>query len=79
MRILPIPYEIYEKIANCEKYKVVVEGEEKTLKINNERRYFGGVTEIYRKKKYFNYEGNEKKKSYWRIDEENSKIFIEFE
>lgn len=78
-RILPIPYEIYEKIKNDTKYNVNINNEEKVLNINKERRYFGGVTEIYRKLEYINYQGEEKKKSYWKIDEDNKKIYIEFD
>ncbi len=43
------------------------------------RRYFGGVTEIYRNVGYYDYTGDNKKKSFWKIDEENNKVIIEFE
>ncbi len=78
-RILPIPYEIFEKIADRKNYTVIIDNEEKKLKINAERRYFGGVTEIYKKKAYTDYNGDTKKKTYWKIDEKNEKIYIEFE
>lgn len=78
-RILPIPFEIFEKISNEEKYTVVIDNEEKKLNINKERRYFGGVTDIYRKKNYIDYNEENKKKTYWCIDEDNKKIYIEFE
>lgn len=78
-RILPIPYEIFEKIADRKNYTVIIDNEEKKLNINAERRYFGGVTEIYKKKEYINYNGDNKKKTYWKIDENNEKIYIEFE
>lgn len=78
-RILPIPYEIFEKIADRKKYTVIIDNNERELNINTERRYFGGVTEIYRKKEYINYKGESKKKTYWEIDEKNEKIYIEFE
>lgn len=78
-RILPIPYEIFEKIADRKKYTVMIENNERELNINTERRYFGGVTEIYKKKEYINYQGESKKKTYWKIDEKNEKIYIEFE
>ncbi len=78
-RILPIPYEIFEKIKNRKKYTVKIDKEEKELNINMERRYFGGVTEIYRKKGYIDYNGDSKKKTYWKIDEKKEKIYIEFE
>ena len=78
-RILPIPYEIFEKIADRKKYTVIIDNNELELNINAERRYFGGVTEIYRKKGYIDYEGESKKKTYWKIDEKNEKIYIEFE
>lgn len=78
-KILPIPYEIFEKIYNRKKYVIVVDGEEKELNINKERRYFGGVTEIYRRKGYIDYNGDSKKKTYWKLDEKNEKIYIDFE
>lgn len=78
-RILPIPYEIFKKIADRKNYTVIIDNEEKKLKINAERRYFGGVTEIYKKKAYTDYNGDTKKKTYWKIDEKNEKIYIEFE
>lgn len=78
-RILPIPAEIFEKIKENKKYNVEIENQEKELNINNERRYFGGVTEIYKKLGYFDDKGKNKKKSYWKIDESKNKIYIEFE
>lgn len=78
-RILPIPYEIFEKLADRKSYTVIIDNEVKKLNINAERRYFGGVTEIYRKKGYIEYAGNSKKKTYWKIDEKNEKVYIEFE
>lgn len=78
-RILPIPVEIFEKIRQCKRYNVEIGKEEKELNINHDRRYFGGVTEIYKKIGYYDYKGDDKKKSYWKIDEDKKKIFIEFE
>ncbi len=78
-RILPIPIEIFEKIKQYKKYNIEIEKEEKELNINHERRYFGGITEIYKKMGYYDYKGEDKKKSYWKIDENKKKIFIEFE
>lgn len=78
-RILPIPVEIFEKIKECNDYNVVINKEERNLKINSERRYFGGVTEIYKNAGYIDYKGKDKKKSYWKIDESKRKIFVEFE
>lgn len=78
-RILPIPFEIFEKISNEEQYTVVIDNEERKLNINKERRYFGGITDIYRKKNYIDYNEAKKKKTYWFIDEDNKKIYIEFE
>lgn len=78
-RILPIPYEIFEKIADRKNYIVIIDNEEKKLNINAERRYFGGITEIYKKKGYIDYNGDNKKKTYWKIDEKNEKIYIKFE
>lgn len=78
-RILPIPNEIFEKIKDFTKYKVEINNETKELNINATRRYFGGVTEIYKKLGYYNYTGESKKKSFWKIDEKNNKIIIEFE
>ena len=78
-RILPIPIEIFEKIKQYKDYNVVINKEEKKLNINSERRYFGGVTEVYKNVGYYDYKGKEKKKSYWKIDEDKRKIFVEFE
>lgn len=78
-RILPIPVEIFEKINQYEKYNVQIGEEEKELNINHARRYFGGVTEIYKKLGYYEYKGEDKKKSYWNIDDRGNKIIIEFE
>ena len=78
-RILPIPNEIFEKIKEYTKYKVEINNEIKELNINATRRYFGGVTEIYRNVGYYDYTGDNKKKSFWKIDEENNKVIIEFE
>ena len=78
-RILPIPVEIFEKIKACKDYNVVINKEERKLNINTERRYFGGVTEIYKNADYIDYKGKEKKKSYWKMNEDKRKIFIEFE
>ena len=78
-RILPIPVEIFEKIKQYKKYKVEVNKQEKELNINYERKYFGGITEIYKKMGYCDYKGKDKKKSYWKIDEDKKKIYIEFE
>lgn len=78
-RILPIPVEIFEKIKECKDYNVVINKEERKLNINSERRYFGGVTEIYKNVGYYDYKGKDKKKSYWKIDEDKRKVFVEFE
>lgn len=50
-RIMPIPKSILDKIpADAISYKVIVNNEtEKELAINRIRKYFGGITEIYKK------------------------------
>lgn len=78
-RILPIPAEIFENIKEYSKYDVEIDGAIKQLNINRDRRYFGGITEIYKKIGYYDYKGDEKKKSYWKMDEEANKIIIKFE
>ena len=78
-RILPIPNEIFEKIKGCSKYTVEINGEIKDLNINIARRYFGGVTDIYRSVGYYDYIGENKKKSFWKLNEEKNIIKIEFE
>ncbi|MCI8345874.1 MAG: restriction endonuclease [Clostridia bacterium] len=78
-RILPIPAEIFEKVKKYKSYNVEIEGKQKKLNINHERRYFGGVTEIYKDAGYYDYKGENKKESYWKIDENENKIIIEFE
>ena len=78
-RILPIPSEIFEKVKEHSKYDVEIDGKINRLKINKERRYFSGITDTYKKIGYYDYKGEEKKKSYWKIDEKFNKIIIEFD
>lgn len=79
-RILPIPSAILEKLPE-DKYDVLFQDDEKlNLKINRERKYFGGVTKIYKKYELL-IEDNipNPKDSYWLIDEKNKLIKIFFQ
>ena len=78
-RILPIPIEIFEKIKEYPKYKVLIDKSTLELNINKERKYFGGVTNIYKQKNYIDYNGTEKKKTYWKLDNSKGIINIIFE
>lgn len=81
-RILPIPNSIYEKIdENIEYYKVKFnDNEEKMLKINRNRKFFSGITSIYRKyglildNKTYNL-----KESYWNMNVEDKVINVYFD
>jgi len=81
-KILPIPSSIYEKLPqNSESYQVQFhDGEIKSLKINHERRFFGGITNIY--KKYGLIADNNtyiSKTSLWSIDLSSQIISVNFE
>lgn len=77
-RILRIPNEIFEQICNQDSYNVVIDNHDKTLKMIKEIKAFAGVTEFYRNHNYIdNMEST--KNSYWSIDTNNQKIYIELE
>ncbi len=81
-RILPIPKTILEKIPIEEKkYKIKFEGEKvKIYNINQTRRYFGGITLIYKKYNLLDKNNNRQPKSaYWYLNQENKIIEIKFE
>ena len=80
-RILPIPTVIFNKIPqNIESSKVVFNCQDTLkLKINRNRKYFGGVTEIYRRYNLLDEDNNRiSKESYWNIDENNETINVTF-
>lgn len=77
-RILRIPNEIFEKIANENSYNVVIDGQEKRLNMIKEIKSFAGITEFYRNHNYMNSE-QVNKNSYWSIDTDEKKIYIELE
>ncbi len=80
-QILPIPNSIYKRIdINSKSYRVRFnDNEEKVLNINRQRKYFGGVVDIYRKygliaeDKSFN-----PKESYWNINNIDRVIDVHF-
>lgn len=77
-RILRIPNEIYEQIANKNSYDVIIDEREKHLNIIKEIKSFAGVTEFYKNHNYINSE-QPTRNSYWKIDIKNKKIYVELE
>lgn len=80
-RILPIPKGIFDKIPNeINSFNVNFNNnDELKLKINRDRRYFGGITEIYRKYGLIDDDNNSiSRQSYWSIDEKNKVISVVF-
>lgn len=75
-RILPIPNEIYKKIKNEEYYDLSIDNKIEKLKINSSRRYFSGVTKYYKEHDCYARD-LEKINTYWYLDEENKKIYVE--
>jgi restriction system protein len=80
-KILPIPKSIYTRIPeNLKSFNVVFQGtNKKNLKINRDRKYFGGVTEIYREYGLIT-ENNVLNPidSYWSFDSNLGQINVEF-
>ena len=81
-RILSIPTSIFEKLDNGKEEHIIKiqNKEEVNLKINRSRKYFGGVTEIFKKNGLIM--GKEifiPKMSLWKYDEKEEKIIIIFE
>ena len=77
-RILRIPNEIFEKISKEDSYDVVIDGCEKRLNMIKEIKSFVGITEFYRNHNYIDSE-QANRNSYWRIDINNKKIYVELE
>lgn len=77
-RILRIPNEIFEKISKEDSYDVVIDGCEKRLNMIKEIKSFAGITEFYRNHNYMDSE-QANRNSYWRIDINNKKIYVELE
>lgn len=75
-RILPIPPQIYEQIQDKDSFDVEFLGVKKKLKINKSRKYFGGITDFYKKAGYIGYSGEENKKSQWKLSKDKSYIVI---
>jgi len=76
-KILRIPNEIFEKIAEEGFYNLVIDGYERRLKINKEAKFFSGVTEFYKSHHYMDHKAV--RKSYWSIDLEEKKIYVELQ
>lgn len=76
-RILIIPQVIKNELSpNDEKFNVIFNGFEKRLNVNKTRRYFGGVTDFYRKFGLLSDDGIfTSKKAKWRID--GDKIIVD--
>lgn len=77
-RILRIPKEIFEQLGDASSYDVVVDGHEKNLHIIRNIKSFAGVTEFYKKRNYFESD-RLTRNSYWSIDLEKEKIYVELE
>lgn len=81
-RILPIPKTILEKIpGELKSYEVLFEDKDKkNMNINRQRKYFGGITAIYKKYNFIRKDGKiNSKDSYWLFDKENQLIKVYFE
>jgi restriction system protein len=80
-RILPIPKSIFDEIKNHEQYFIKFKDKEpKIYKINRNRKYFGGITQIYRDFKLLDDNGDRHPtSSFWFLDKDNNTIEIEFE
>lgn len=76
-RILIIPQVIKNELSpNDKKFNVIFNGFEKRLNVDKTRRYFGGVTDFYRRFGLLSDDGIFiSKKAKWRID--NNKIIID--
>ena len=76
-RILIIPQIIKNELSkNEEKFNVVFNGFEKQLNIDKSRRYFGGITDFYKKFGLLTNDGIfVNKKAKWRID--GNKIIVD--
>ena len=76
-KILVIPQIIKNELSkNQEKFSVVFNGVEKQLNIDKTRRYFGGITDFYKKFGLLNSDDvYVNKKARWRIDED--KIIVD--
>lgn len=81
-RILPIPRTIFETLPDeVDSYEVLFENHDrKRMKINRERRFFGGITATYRKYGLLRKDGTvHPRDSYWIFDDENQLIRVYFE
>ncbi len=80
-RILPIPKSIFEKIENFDEYDLKFDGEKiKKYKINKNRKYFGGITKVFKNFKLID-DNNDRhpKGSFWFLNKDENIIEIEFE
>jgi len=80
-KILPIPNSILSQIPESyESYKVLFEdGEQKDLKINRIRKYFGGITSVFRQFGLIDASGNFKSKSsFWKLNKKDEFIEVLF-
>ncbi len=75
-RILPIPNQIYELIKQEEEFEVECFGSKRKLKINKSRKYFGGITELYKNAGYIGYSGEENKKSLWKFSKDKKYVIV---
>ena len=80
-RILPIPRSIFEKIENFDEYNLKFDGKGiKKFKINKNRKYFGGITQVFKDFKLIDDNGDRHpKSSFWFLNEDENIIEIEFE
>lgn len=80
-RILPIPKVILDQIPNeVNSFEVIFNNNEKMkLNINRARKFFSGVTKIFKKYKLIDDENNYiSKESYWNINNQNKIINVTF-
>lgn len=75
-RILPIPVQIFEIIKDKDSFDVEYLGIKKNLIISKSRKYFGGITDFYKKAGYIGYSGEENKKSLWKLSKDKSYIIL---
>ncbi len=76
-RILPIPSQIFDIIKENDSFDIEAFGQLNTYNINKKRRYFGGITQLFRQAGYLGYSGEENKNSFWKMSKDNKFIILE--
>ncbi|SHJ92976.1 restriction endonuclease [Paramaledivibacter caminithermalis] len=76
-RILSIPSTIYEMIdENANTFEVIINGEARQLRINRNRKYFGGITDIYRDLGIILDGSFNESESYWVYDSDLHRLIV---